>query len=377
MMTHLEGPIVDSFYDIALHSWHNKLEPPLPRIDKPYDPPRDPKTGEIRYLFQDRNPYFSDIEIMKAARAARMLLRRQAQDLDDERARSGAESAHPTRDRLYEAVRQVIANQRQNISHTQEEFALRSANAMTQIRDFGERFGFGSRPGSRRTSATDLTKLARSEYQDSETAAITAANARNTAPSVSAPTSPSLHGIPLKTKASFTPSHARFSVGDTTDDDNLNSPARTEDTTHVDSIPPLSLHGDADSKQESVSTVTDSPFQTVTEMPTVKEDVAAEHAAPAAAVPDTSRSGRPVLHLATGVRTPGQSATRTPIRTGARTPSRNYYDDSPLPSGAATPTYRPKVSIDEPIPDGAGSKRLFKLSKRFSMSSPASPKNTC
>jgi hypothetical protein len=96
MMTHLEGPIVDSFYDIALHSWHNKLEPPLPRIDKPYDPPRDPKTGEIRYLFQDRNPYFSDIEIMKAARAARMLLRRQAQDLDDERARSGAESAHPT-----------------------------------------------------------------------------------------------------------------------------------------------------------------------------------------------------------------------------------------------------------------------------------------
>lgn len=35
MMTHLEGPIVDSFYDMALNSWYNKLEPQLPMLNSP------------------------------------------------------------------------------------------------------------------------------------------------------------------------------------------------------------------------------------------------------------------------------------------------------------------------------------------------------
>lgn len=35
MMTHLEGPIVDSLYDMALISWHKKLEPPLPSHNSP------------------------------------------------------------------------------------------------------------------------------------------------------------------------------------------------------------------------------------------------------------------------------------------------------------------------------------------------------
>jgi hypothetical protein len=30
MMTHLEGPIVDSFYDMSLASWFTDLKPPLP-----------------------------------------------------------------------------------------------------------------------------------------------------------------------------------------------------------------------------------------------------------------------------------------------------------------------------------------------------------
>lgn len=34
-MTHLEGPIVDSFYDMSLISWHNQLKPPLPSHDSP------------------------------------------------------------------------------------------------------------------------------------------------------------------------------------------------------------------------------------------------------------------------------------------------------------------------------------------------------
>ena len=35
MMTHLEGPIVDSLYDMALISWHKRLEPPLPSHNSP------------------------------------------------------------------------------------------------------------------------------------------------------------------------------------------------------------------------------------------------------------------------------------------------------------------------------------------------------
>ena len=35
MMTQFEGPIVDSFYEVALISWHNALKPPLPLLDRP------------------------------------------------------------------------------------------------------------------------------------------------------------------------------------------------------------------------------------------------------------------------------------------------------------------------------------------------------
>ena len=35
MMTHLEGPIVDSFYDMSLCSWHNEFKPPLPSYNFP------------------------------------------------------------------------------------------------------------------------------------------------------------------------------------------------------------------------------------------------------------------------------------------------------------------------------------------------------
>lgn len=35
MMVHMEGPIVDSLYDMALISWHKELEPPLPSHNSP------------------------------------------------------------------------------------------------------------------------------------------------------------------------------------------------------------------------------------------------------------------------------------------------------------------------------------------------------
>lgn len=35
MMVHVEGPIVDSFYDTALISWGKELDPPLPMMNSP------------------------------------------------------------------------------------------------------------------------------------------------------------------------------------------------------------------------------------------------------------------------------------------------------------------------------------------------------
>lgn len=35
MLCHLEGPIVDSVYDMALISWHKALDPPLPSRETP------------------------------------------------------------------------------------------------------------------------------------------------------------------------------------------------------------------------------------------------------------------------------------------------------------------------------------------------------
>jgi hypothetical protein len=35
MTVQLEGPIVDSFYDVALISWHIELRPPLPCLSEP------------------------------------------------------------------------------------------------------------------------------------------------------------------------------------------------------------------------------------------------------------------------------------------------------------------------------------------------------
>jgi hypothetical protein len=43
MMVHLEGPIVDSFYDMALLSWANAMDPPLPLLSKQPEYPNEYK----------------------------------------------------------------------------------------------------------------------------------------------------------------------------------------------------------------------------------------------------------------------------------------------------------------------------------------------
>lgn len=51
MMVHLEGPIVESFYDMALVSWANAMNPPLPLITEP------PNYDGVQYKFQKDNEH--------------------------------------------------------------------------------------------------------------------------------------------------------------------------------------------------------------------------------------------------------------------------------------------------------------------------------
>ena len=53
MMTHLEGPIVESFYDLALFSWWNALKPPLPLTAKP------PSYDGAKYMFEADNEFLN------------------------------------------------------------------------------------------------------------------------------------------------------------------------------------------------------------------------------------------------------------------------------------------------------------------------------
>ena len=55
MMTHLEGPIVDSFYDLALNSWHNVFDPPLPMSNSPASSVKPPsfEVASHNSLFED------------------------------------------------------------------------------------------------------------------------------------------------------------------------------------------------------------------------------------------------------------------------------------------------------------------------------------
>ncbi|GAA5918081.1 hypothetical protein JCM6882_004984 [Rhodosporidiobolus microsporus] len=83
MMVHLEGPVVDSLYDNMLISWHEELTPSLPCLLGP-SPSSDPSL--FPYLFSDHNPFLANIDIAKAAKAARILLSKQ-----DEKAKKGEE----------------------------------------------------------------------------------------------------------------------------------------------------------------------------------------------------------------------------------------------------------------------------------------------
>lgn len=160
-MSHFEGPVVDSFYEIALQSWYNKLSPPLPFIARPYEPPRD-SDGNIRYLFADRNPYFDDIEVVKAAKAARLLLKEQTKDTDLEKEKE----AHLERQSFSDAVRRKIEQQRASLASWApgEQLDMRAQQAMRDLREFRDKWSWnpssraGSRAPSRRASMGEIAR---------------------------------------------------------------------------------------------------------------------------------------------------------------------------------------------------------------------------
>lgn len=51
MMVHIEGPIVESFYDVALFTWANAMHPPLPLLKEP------PSYEGAQYQFGEDNKH--------------------------------------------------------------------------------------------------------------------------------------------------------------------------------------------------------------------------------------------------------------------------------------------------------------------------------
>lgn len=85
MMIHLEGPVVDSIYDTLLLSWWESFSPVPPTIAERSHYRNTDK--EPVYTFSDSNAYLAQIDVLKAAKAARLLLNKQnakARQVDEE-----------------------------------------------------------------------------------------------------------------------------------------------------------------------------------------------------------------------------------------------------------------------------------------------------
>ena len=81
MMTHLEGPIVDSLYDMALLSWNMKMDPPLPLL-------LDPEPVQTDFAFGQEHQHIQDKDIKGSKMNARNLLAEHHQYADQEQNKS-------------------------------------------------------------------------------------------------------------------------------------------------------------------------------------------------------------------------------------------------------------------------------------------------
>lgn len=352
-MSHFEGPIVDSFYEIALQSWYNRLSPPLPFIGTPYQPPRD-ENGNIRYLFADRNPYFDDIEVVKAAKAARQLLRDQTKDTDLER--------DAERQTFTEAVRRKIDQQRASFATWApgEQLDMRAQQAMRDLREFRDKWSWnpsraGSRAPSRRPSFSETNM--RNEMAEDRIGEESRIREQSEARS-----SPTMVGgdVPLPKSKTYPDPASDHNTHALNQPQvafaGLSDPSRERDgpiETDKEHQDEASVEGPSDPfKRVAPATVIFTEQGGVREGPAhVPEQVPTIVASPSASMVDV-RATEPDL---------AQHATVQRLREEAGGKNLHVPDDGdkdqPRPSGES-----------EVRPEGTGTKRMFQLSKRFSMS---------
>ncbi|KAH9809011.1 hypothetical protein DFH28DRAFT_1134528 [Melampsora americana] len=84
MMIHLEGPIVDSFYDMFLISWNNAFKVSLPFLASSTNSLASDQATSQRscreYRFGFDNPFLRAIDVVKSAQDARATLNREAEN---------------------------------------------------------------------------------------------------------------------------------------------------------------------------------------------------------------------------------------------------------------------------------------------------------
>ncbi|ODN72803.1 hypothetical protein L202_08239 [Cryptococcus amylolentus CBS 6039] len=393
LMSHFEGPVVDAFYEIALHSWYNKLTPPLPCMGTPYAPPRDAE-GNVQYLFQDHNPYFDDIEILKAARAARLLLRRQTKDNEDSRF-----AHHDTAgERLFAAVQKVVDQQRQRAAEWKpaEELEARAQTAMKELREFKDRWGLGmqgrmgssSRVGSRGPSR----RPSRERHRDEEKQRTLLAPSEGTSsPTITAELAPRSKTYPQP--------------GDTLADDAwasrmLADEPQRRDTFDSEGISRHSLeheHGEGRAKHHVAFAHEDGPMYGVrglTESPNASTLNITEENAPGKGAVANESGTIPGEDVTLQGRGRGRTLERTadqptdaeilaavsaghglkPAPTNSREETLPLSAQMPDEMAAGYETAKKSVALDIPggkkstdetQPEGTGSRRMFQLSQKF------------
>lgn len=403
-MSHFEGPIVDAFYEVALHSWHNELSPPLPCLAQPYTPPRDAQ-GRIRYLFQDQNPYFDDIEILKAAKAARELLRQQTKDLDDEK-NAGAAEEHRFRDAVQKGRRQMADSWAE--WKPGEELNARAQVAMNELREFRDRWGLGSssRAGSRsnsrapsRRASADLgfrhgreyassLSYSAADYTDKETAAITAHNAHLPVDPSEAPSTPTIvadlppksksYPIPQTDHTASQPDSPRTVLGELgdghergrkgvlfLDTDAIDGTGRLFDKEGATVPSPKSARAASVCGREIVTASplpAEAPLPENSPPPVVARDFDAED------VPALGAEDAPALGAPQETTLPATAPTDELPRSGLIVDDTDTEADVTERHARFVPVRSMTVgTTDSDIPpEGTGSKRMFKMSKMFS-----------
>ncbi|GAA5915447.1 hypothetical protein JCM5296_002704 [Sporobolomyces johnsonii] len=94
-MSHIEGPIVEAFYDMALLSWNEALNPTLPLLNSPPPPQRE-------YRFGNDHEHIKSKDIEGAQQSSRRLLKKQHENATAEEAQ--AEGAALRQDQLQPKV---------------------------------------------------------------------------------------------------------------------------------------------------------------------------------------------------------------------------------------------------------------------------------